>query len=202
MVVTLTLRLSDGMAQINNGNLWFHSDSGNSVRHLSQGKRSFIWAAAHKPERCCCYVSSHCWLLQAAIYLSIHHGCHCWWCIISASHQVHVPFISNPASGVPTPSNPLHIEPCKPSFWFHQCGVPFGSPHWAADGNRSLCHFASTKNGSFTSFQSWQLHFYGCHTHKKLRRAGVTHSHIVHMGVLAMGKWIIAITNCKGLCVG
>jgi len=139
---------------------------------------------------------------QLSIYLSIHHGCHCWWCIISASHQVHVPFISSPASGVPPPSNPLHIEPCKPSFWFHQCGVPFGSPHWAADGNRSLCHFASTKNGSFTSFQSWQLHFYGCHTHKKLRRAGVTHSHIVHMGVLAMAKGIVAITNCKGLCVG
>jgi len=36
----------------------------------------------------------------------------------------------------------------------------------------------------------------------ELRRAGVTHPHIVHMGVLAMGKWIIAITNCKGLCVG
>ena len=24
----------------------------------------------------------------------------------------------------------------------------------------------------------------------KLRRAGVTHPHIVHMGVLAMGKWM------------
>ena len=103
-------------------------------------------------------------LLQAAIYLSIHPS---WLSLLMmhhliACHQVHVPFISNPTSGVPPSSNHLYIEPCKPSFLLHQCVVHYSSVligQLMATGPSAT--FTSTKNRSLAPLWSWHLHFFG-----------------------------------------
>ena len=82
--------------------------------------------------------------------------------LVSAYHHVHVPFISNPTSGVPPSSNHLYIEPCKPSFLLHQCVVHYSSVligQLMATGPSATV--TSTKNRSLAPLWSWHLHFFG-----------------------------------------